>query len=144
MQFHLISWCGNFVERQFPQLETMWKLCLSTKFLRQEIRWNYGTLQWYVDALRLFRTQNNLSYHLKPSIYMLRQFHKPKIFSFFLNKIPETIKFLFVLKLLKWMNSCVCLNQLSNYFLIILLYKNSYSIGQKKKCVCLPLPDRPC
>ena len=22
--------------------ETMWKLCLSTKFLHQEIRWNYG------------------------------------------------------------------------------------------------------
>ena len=43
---HLISWCGNFVEMhifyrvsgEFP--ETMRKLCVSTKFRHQEIRWN--------------------------------------------------------------------------------------------------------
>ena len=42
--FHLISWCGNFVERHSFLIvsgdspETMWKLCLSTKFPHQEIR----------------------------------------------------------------------------------------------------------
>ena len=36
--FHLISWCGNFVERHSFHIvlgelcETMWKLCLSTNF----------------------------------------------------------------------------------------------------------------
>ena len=49
--FYLISWCGNFVERhifcivsgEFPK--TMRKLCLSTKFSHQEIRWNNGVLR---------------------------------------------------------------------------------------------------
>ena len=42
--FHLIFQCGNFVERhsfrivQSESLETMRKLCLSTKFPRQKIR----------------------------------------------------------------------------------------------------------
>ena len=36
--FHLISWCGNSGD----SLETMRKLCLSTKFSHQKIRWNYG------------------------------------------------------------------------------------------------------
>ena len=45
---HLISWCNNFVERHsFLTVlgnppETMWKLCLSTRFSHQEIWWNYG------------------------------------------------------------------------------------------------------
>ena len=39
--------------------ETMWKLCLSTKFSHQEIRWNYGIfhsdiLQGYSWCLRRF------------------------------------------------------------------------------------------
>ena len=44
----LISWCGNFVKRHSfrivpcKSLETMRKLCLSTKLPHQEIRWNYG------------------------------------------------------------------------------------------------------
>ena len=60
-KFHLISWCGNFVERQSfhiasgESLETMRKLYLSTKFPHQDIRWNYGTLysgrQWYRSGL---------------------------------------------------------------------------------------------
>ena len=43
-----ICWCGNFVERCSFRLvsgdlpETLRKLCLSTKFSHQEIRWNYG------------------------------------------------------------------------------------------------------
>ena len=46
--FHLIFWCGNFVERHSFLIvpgdwpETMRKLCLSTKFSHQEIRWNQG------------------------------------------------------------------------------------------------------
>ena len=49
--FHLISWCGNFMERHSFRIvsgdspETMRKLCLSTKFPHQEIRWNYGILR---------------------------------------------------------------------------------------------------
>ena len=45
-QFYLISWCGNFVERRSFRIvsgeshKTMGKLCLSTKFPHQEIRWN--------------------------------------------------------------------------------------------------------
>ena len=47
-QLHLISWRGNFAERHSFRIilgdspETMRKLCLSGKFLHQEIRWNYG------------------------------------------------------------------------------------------------------
>ena len=49
--FHLISWCENFVETHSYRIvsedspETMRKLCLSTKFSHQEIRWNYGTFR---------------------------------------------------------------------------------------------------
>ena len=48
LQFHLIPWCGNFVERHSLPIvlcdspETMRKLRLSTKLPHQEIRWNYG------------------------------------------------------------------------------------------------------
>ena len=47
----VISWCGNFVERDsFRKVsddspETMRKLCLFTKFPHHEIRWNYGILR---------------------------------------------------------------------------------------------------
>ena len=43
LQFHLISCCGNFMERHSFCIvsgnspESMWKLCFSTKFSRQEI-----------------------------------------------------------------------------------------------------------
>ena len=43
-EFHLISWCGNFVERHSfrrvlgDSLEALRKLCLLTKFPHQEIR----------------------------------------------------------------------------------------------------------
>ena len=46
--FHLTYLCGNFLERHTfcivlgESPETIRKLCLSTKFLHQEIRWNYG------------------------------------------------------------------------------------------------------
>ena len=49
-KFHLISWCGNFVERlSFRRVsgespKTLRKLCLSTKFPHQLIRWNFGIL----------------------------------------------------------------------------------------------------
>ena len=49
-QFHLISWYANFVEtHSFCKVfcnssETLRKLCVSIKFLLQEIRWNYGIL----------------------------------------------------------------------------------------------------
>ena len=50
-QFHLKSWCGNFVERHSFRIvsdvspETIRKLCLSIKFPHQEIRWNYDILR---------------------------------------------------------------------------------------------------
>ena len=46
----LISWWGNFKEMySFHRVsgdssETLRKLCISTKFSNQEIRWNYGIL----------------------------------------------------------------------------------------------------
>ena len=49
-QFHLISWCGNFVERHSFRIvsgdspEAVRKLCLSTNFPHQEIRRNCGIL----------------------------------------------------------------------------------------------------
>ena len=49
--FHLISWCENFVESHSLRIvlgdspETIRKLCLSTKFFGQEIRWNNGILR---------------------------------------------------------------------------------------------------
>ena len=51
LQFHLISWWGSFLERhsfckisdEFP--ETIWKLCLSTKFSHCKIRGNYFILR---------------------------------------------------------------------------------------------------
>ena len=49
--FHLISWGGNFAERHSFRVvsgdlpKTLQKLCLSTKFPKQKIRWNYGVLR---------------------------------------------------------------------------------------------------
>ena len=49
-KFHLIFWCGDFVEKHSFQRvlsepsETLRKLCLSTKFPPQGIRRNYGIL----------------------------------------------------------------------------------------------------
>ena len=38
-KFHLISWCGNFVERHSfrESPETLQKLCVSTKFLTMKV-----------------------------------------------------------------------------------------------------------
>ena len=49
--FHLVFWCGNFVGRySFRKVlgglpKALRKLCLSTKSLHQEIRWNYDILR---------------------------------------------------------------------------------------------------
>ena len=67
-KFHLISWRGNFEERHSFGIvleespETMQKLCLSSKFPHQDIRWNFGILHSvglekhldYVTGLDLF------------------------------------------------------------------------------------------
>ena len=50
LQFHLISWRGNFVEaHNFRRIlvespDTLRKLSISTKFPHQEITWNFGIL----------------------------------------------------------------------------------------------------
>ena len=67
-QFHLISWCGNFVERQSFRTnsgespETMRKLCLSTKFPHQEIRWYYCILRsdWIIWPAVAYQNWNKL------------------------------------------------------------------------------------
>ena len=64
--FHLISWCGNFVERHSFRIvsaespKTMGKLCLSTKFPHQEIRWK-------------------LRYFLQCSLYVFVEIYSKKI-----------------------------------------------------------------
>ena len=51
MKFHLIYWCENVVERHSfswvssDSSENLRKLCLSTIFLHQEIRWNFWILR---------------------------------------------------------------------------------------------------
>ena len=55
-KFHLISRSGNFVEkRSFLRVspETLWKLCLSAKYLHQEIRWNFGILHSVASIFQL-------------------------------------------------------------------------------------------
>ena len=58
--FYLISWCGNFVEGHSFRIvlgdspETMRKLCFSTEFPQQEIRWNYG----------IFHSDTNIKKHI--------------------------------------------------------------------------------
>ena len=54
--FHVISWCGNFVERQ----ETMRKLYLSTKFPHQKIRCNHGILRGVDTFRKPHRTEVNI------------------------------------------------------------------------------------
>ena len=50
-QFHLISWCGNFMENHSFRIvsvdshKTIQKLCFSTRFPYQEITWNYSIFQ---------------------------------------------------------------------------------------------------
>ena len=39
--FHVISWYWNFVEKP-ESPKNLWTLCISTKFSREEISWNYG------------------------------------------------------------------------------------------------------
>ena len=57
-KFHLISCCGNFVERHsFHRVwgdspETLRNLCLSTKFLHQEIRLNFSV--FYAVEIQIF------------------------------------------------------------------------------------------
>ena len=72
--FHLISWCRNFVERHSFSIvsgespETMRKLCLSAKFLHQEIRWNYGFYAVeYAEKTRI------LAYFTQRSVYKSRK-----------------------------------------------------------------------
>ena len=68
--FHLISWCGNFVERHSFYIvlgespETMRKLCLFTKFPHQEISWSYGIFRsviwWFVATQPIFTCSKSL------------------------------------------------------------------------------------
>ena len=57
-KFHLMSWCRNFVETLIfhrvsgDSRKTLGKLCVSTNFPHQEIRWNYSIL-CCVDCFRI-------------------------------------------------------------------------------------------
>ena len=50
LKFHLVSWCGNFVETHIAlrdwveSPETLRKFHVSTKYPRQYLGWNYGIL----------------------------------------------------------------------------------------------------
>ena len=62
----LTSWCGNFLERHVfcivsgDSPETMQKLCLSTKFPHQEIRWNYGIFcNGSSDQMNILKNQSS-------------------------------------------------------------------------------------
>lgn len=48
LKFHLIFWCGRFVGKS-PK--TLPKLCVSTKFSHQGIRWNFGFLRSFSGPL---------------------------------------------------------------------------------------------
>ena len=69
--FYLIFWCGNFVERQRFHIvlgdspETMRKLCLSTKFPHQEIRWKYGILCTEIILFHLLWLYCSSSFHFE-------------------------------------------------------------------------------
>ena len=62
--FYLISWCRNFVERHSFRIvspKTMRKLCLSTKFPHQKIRWNYGLFA----VLGNWNFESDLEWHIQ-------------------------------------------------------------------------------
>ena len=69
---HLIPWFGNFVVKHSFRIvsgespETMRKLCLSTKFSHQEIRWNN-------DILRSVLFHDGGPYHKETRIYRANQ-----------------------------------------------------------------------
>ena len=66
-KFHLISWCGNFVERQSfhtfssESPKTIRKLCLSTKFPNLEITWDYGILRSIFDWRKIEYLINHIT-----------------------------------------------------------------------------------
>ena len=73
-QIYLISWCGNFMERHSFRIvlghlpETMGKLCLSTQFPHQKIRWNYGILRRELNSkvtcfIKAFYKYNSVWYY---------------------------------------------------------------------------------
>ena len=75
-QFYLIFWCENFVERNSFRIvssdssETLRKLFLSTKFLHQEIRWNYGffcSVVWGKLELRCSSNSLYVGFYSQPS-----------------------------------------------------------------------------
>ena len=87
-QFHLISWCGNFVERNSFRIvsgdspEATRKLFLSTKLPHLEIRWNYGIF-------------SNGSLSIKTSIKIISYvctFQKT-VFTLILKSVPVTQNF---------------------------------------------------
>ena len=102
-QFHLISLCGNFVERHSIRKvsgespETLRVLCLFTKLPHQEIGWNYGSLHsedFGSDGQKL--RQHRFEKFLVPLI--LAGFHY-----FVPNILPGMVLFLFAI----WIGICL-------------------------------------
>ena len=107
-EFHLTFWCGNFVERHSFRIvsdetpETMRKLCLSTKFPHQKIRWNYSIL---------------------PSVnycsYILTFFNFPGFFFNFIIFISFVINY--------WLFE-FCFNYFLDFLYLLTLFRNSFKI----------------
>ena len=104
--FHLISWCGNFVERHSFRIvsgespKTMRKLCLATKFLHQKIRLNYSIFHSasYIRNLTIFWALAYLEpeAYLKPCKTLTRHIQNPAIghYSAIFRHIQNLIKHL--------------------------------------------------
>ena len=113
-QFHLISLCGNFVERHSIRKvsgespETLRVRCLSTKLTHQEIGWNYGSLHsedFGSDGQKL--RQHRFEKFLVLSI--LAGFHY-----FVPNILPGMVLFLFAI----WIGICLPFFPFLNWFLL--------------------------
>ena len=101
-QFHLISWWGNFVERQSfrivlgDSLKEMRKLCLSAKLLHQEIRWNYGILRSFneFDSQKVESFKYNISNKSNNIFHCIKNdFFPSRISSVNVTKSVENCRF---------------------------------------------------
>ena len=78
-----ILWKSSFLIVSSESPETMWKLCLSTKFPRHEIRWNYNVLR---SLCSVKNKQNNFNLKVLwicSKLYNLWVYRFPYVISIF-------------------------------------------------------------
>ena len=99
--FRLIFWCGNFVKTigfrrvsgNSPKI--LRKVCVSTKFLHQEIRWNYGILYSADQAKTIQFNSIGLDSEIKqePFLPFWKRGNDPEIFyEIAFRKISKNLK----------------------------------------------------